>query len=68
MFEFTVDGMSCNHCVQAITRAVKEQDPAASVTIDLPSKSVTIESTLALDHLRQVVEAEGYPVTTAQQR
>lgn len=62
MIEFKVDGMTCNHCVQAITRAVREHDPVASVTIDLASQSVRIGSIVEIAELRQAIEAEGYTV------
>ena len=29
---FNVQGMSCGHCVKAITQAVQAKDPAASVS------------------------------------
>lgn len=67
MIEFKVEGMSCNHCVQAVTRAVQAIDPVASVTIDLPSKSVKIGSTHEVAGLRQAIEAEGYPVIEIRQ-
>jgi copper chaperone len=35
--------MSCSHCVGAITQAVKDVDPAATVSIDLPTHRVRIE-------------------------
>ncbi|PTT89539.1 copper resistance protein CopZ, partial [Pseudomonas sp. HMWF005] len=35
---FNVQGMSCGHCVNAITRAVQAKDPAASVRVDLAAK------------------------------
>ncbi|TMS57915.1 heavy-metal-associated domain-containing protein [Imbroritus primus] len=67
MIEFKVEGMSCNHCVQAITRAVRERDPVASVTVDLPTKTVNVGSTAEVAELRQAIEAEGYTVTSVSQ-
>ena len=37
---FSVQGMSCGHCVKAITNAVQAKDPAASVRVDLAAKEV----------------------------
>ncbi len=31
MQNFKVSGMTCGHCVRAVTEAVKDVDPAASV-------------------------------------
>ena len=36
---FSVEGMTCGHCVKAVTQAIKSQDPAAEVTVDLAAKS-----------------------------
>ena len=30
-----VQNMSCQHCVQTVTRALRALDPAATVTVDL---------------------------------
>ncbi|MGV3742786.1 MAG: cation transporter, partial [Burkholderiaceae bacterium] len=44
MYELKVEGMSCGHCVKAVTGAVQGIDSAARVEIDLPSKTVRVES------------------------
>ncbi|HWS74967.1 MAG TPA: cation transporter, partial [Quisquiliibacterium sp.] len=45
MLELNVGGMTCNHCVMAVTRAVKELDPAAEVKVDLASGRVQVQTT-----------------------
>lgn len=62
MIEFQVEGMSCNHCVGAITRAVQAVDPAALVVADVPAQSVKVESGADRQALRQAIEDAGYPV------
>ncbi len=59
-----VSGMSCQHCVKAITQAVQTNDAAARVTVDLPAGVVEISGT-ALPHeaLLRIIEEEGYAVT-----
>ena len=44
MAELYVPDMDCDGCVQAITRAVRRGDPAATVAADLATKRVTVES------------------------
>ena len=39
MIEFRVEGMTCGHCVSAVTRAVKAVDPEANVRVDLEAKA-----------------------------
>ncbi len=65
MIQFQVEGMSCNHCVGAITRAVQEIDPAARVTADVPAQSVKVESGADIQALRAAIEEAGYPVKSA---
>lgn len=62
---FNVQGMSCGHCVRAITQAVQAKDPAASVQVDLGAKEVGIESRLSADEVISLISEEGYGVTLA---
>lgn len=55
-----VTGMSCGHCVRAISLAVRTVDEVAAVEIDLATGEVRITSRLGLEQLLEVVRAEGY--------
>jgi len=60
-----VDGMSCEHCVNAITKAVKALPGIAKVAVDLAAKSVLVEydsSQTALDKIKAEIEEQGYDV------
>jgi len=60
-----VDGMSCEHCVNAITKAVKALPGIAKVAVDLSAKSVAVEydsSKTALDKIKAEIEEQGYDV------
>lgn len=63
--EFQVEGMSCQHCVGAVTRAIHEHDAAAQVQIDLASGRVAVESTQPADALAAAIDEAGYTVTSA---
>ena len=39
---FTVPGMSCGHCVSAVTEEVSVVDGVTSVDVDLDTKIVTV--------------------------
>lgn len=43
MLQYTVEDMSCQHCVKAITAAVTEAAPGATVDIDLERHLVRVE-------------------------
>ena len=62
-----VDGMSCEHCVKAITKAVGALSGVANVTVDLNAKTVTVEhdpKQSPLDKIKVEIEDQGYDVVT----
>ncbi|MBT2338264.1 MULTISPECIES: heavy-metal-associated domain-containing protein [Pseudomonas] len=62
---FNVQGMSCGHCVKAITQAVQARDPAADVQIDLGAKTVQVQSSMPADAVIEAIREEGYEVGPA---
>ena len=64
MYELTVDGMSCNHCVGRVTKSVQALDADARVAIDLPTAKVRIDSQAGLERIVAAIDAAGYPVTS----
>jgi len=63
VLEFAVQGMSCGHCVRAVTEAIKARDPAAVVTVDLPAGRVRAETRLPASDVRAAIEDEGYRIS-----
>lgn len=63
MYELTVEGMSCGHCVGRVTKSVQGVDQDAKVTIDLPTKKVKIESDADLAAIAAAIDEAGYPVS-----
>ncbi len=59
---FTVTGMTCGHCEKAVTRAIKQLDPQAEVTIDRAANQVVVQSDQARALLSQAIAEEGYAV------
>ncbi|UOK38048.1 cation transporter [Pseudomonas palleroniana] len=62
---FSVEGMTCGHCVRAVTQAVQSQDPAASVKVDLAAKEVGVESRLSAEEVISLISEEGYSARRA---
>ena len=60
---FTVTGMTCGHCEQAVTRALKKVDSLAEVSIDRAANQVVVQSHQARELLAQAISEEGYEVT-----
>lgn len=61
MIELTVEKMKCGGCSANVERAVKAQDPSATVQIDLAQKLVQVESTLPAASLIKTISEAGYP-------
>lgn len=65
MMKFTLPDMSCGHCVQTVTKAVKSLDANAGVKADLPSKTVTVDTSADAAAVARVLEEAGYPNSPA---
>jgi copper chaperone len=63
---YTVEGMTCGHCVAAVTEELAKLDGVSHVEVDLASGSVTIESDHPLDSVdvAAAVEEAGYAIPT----
>ncbi|OCF96435.1 heavy-metal-associated domain-containing protein [Gilliamella sp. wkB308] len=56
-----VDNMSCQHCVNAITKAINDIDPKAKVTINLAKHEVDIEGgTISQEAAIEAINEAGY--------
>ncbi|HJQ61013.1 MAG TPA: heavy-metal-associated domain-containing protein [Vineibacter sp.] len=62
---FKVEGMTCGHCVAAVTRSIQQAVPGASVDVDLARGEVKVE--LAPDRavIVAAVKQAGYAVVDA---
>jgi copper chaperone len=68
MYELQVEGMSCGHCVKAVTNSVKALDQDAKVDVDLGSKTVRVESGAALHAVKAAIADAGYTVQSGTER
>ena len=59
--EFTIPAMSCGHCVKAITQALTQLDSAATVSVDLPAKKVTVQTSQPPEKVAAALAEAGYP-------
>ena len=61
MQSFDVKGMTCDHCVRAVTDAVRLVDPAATVEVDLDAGTLRVRNgTATAADIVRAIEAEGY--------
>ncbi len=63
---FTVNGMTCGHCVAAVTKEVAGLDRVEGVDIDLASGLVTVVSDGPIDPaaFADAVDEAGYEVAS----
>ncbi len=59
-----VEGMSCNHCVMAVTEALGKIDGISHVNVDLAKGEVNFDKTESVDmaHVIERIEQVGYTV------
>lgn len=60
-----VNGMSCGHCVRAVTGALSGLPGVGEVTVDLEAKTVTLDldpSQTPLSKIKEAIEDEGYDI------
>ena len=59
-----VEGMACQHCINAVSKAVSALSGVSNVAVDLESGDVTIvhDGTPTLDSIRKAIEGQGYDV------
>ncbi|NEX61219.1 heavy-metal-associated domain-containing protein [Noviherbaspirillum galbum] len=65
MIELQVSGMSCSHCVNAVTKSVQEVDHDATVDVDLSQQKVTVQTSAPVERIASAVEEAGYPVRSS---
>lgn len=61
--ELKVAGMSCAHCVRAVTTAILARDPQAKVDVSLDRGTVRAITSLPAAEVAAAIAEEGYTVT-----
>jgi len=62
MLSLKVSGMTCGGCINAVTRAIQAQDPAAKVQADLATQTVSLDTSLSFAQASQLITEAGFPV------
>jgi copper chaperone len=63
MLNLKVSGMTCGGCINAITRAIQAQDPAAIVQVDLAAQMISLQTSLSAAQAGQLITDAGFPVS-----
>ena len=64
---YEVTGMTCGHCVSAVTAELSQLPGVREVSVDLPTGGVTVTSDapLSIDEVRTAVDEAGYELAGA---
>ncbi len=64
MTTIKIKGMSCNHCVVAVDKALNEIDGIKDIKVDLQKGEATFEEPMPLDMniVRERIKKAGYEV------
>ena len=65
MLKLKVEGMTCGHCAQTVTKAVESVPAVERALVDLKAGEVTIEGSADERAVRQAIEDAGYDVRNA---
>ncbi|MEO8458045.1 MAG: heavy metal-associated domain-containing protein [Chloroflexota bacterium] len=57
---FEVTGMTCDNCVQHVTKALQQVPGVTAVKVDLASKAARVEGEFDDKQIVEAVEEEGY--------
>jgi copper chaperone len=60
--EYTVDGMTCQHCVLSVTEEVSEVAGVENVEVDLASGRLLVSGEATDEAVREAVKDAGYAV------
>ena len=64
--KYTVKGMTCGHCVAAVSEELSKLASVTDVAVDLPTGEVAItsEDELSVDAVRAAVDEAGYELVS----
>lgn len=62
MVALKIDGMTCGHCVKAVSSALEQIPGVHAVRVDLERGQAEIDGSAELAQLIEAVRAEGYDV------
>ena len=62
--ELNITGMTCDHCVRAITNAVQDVAGVAEAVVSLESNSAVVKGeAIDIKKILEAIEEEGYAAT-----
>ncbi|HXH29256.1 MAG TPA: heavy metal-associated domain-containing protein [Bacteriovoracaceae bacterium] len=63
MYKFKIDSLNCMSCVHNIQEALGEYDKSLEAKADVRNKTLSVETSLPLEKIKELIENAGYPVS-----
>ncbi len=57
---YKIDGMTCNHCVMNVEKAIRNVPGVTNVEVNLSAGVAKVEGNVATEQIKNAVEAIGY--------
>ncbi|KRC26309.1 MULTISPECIES: heavy-metal-associated domain-containing protein [unclassified Acidovorax] len=61
MHEFQLPDMTCGHCAGMVSQTLQMTDPGCKIQVDMPKRTVTVQSTEDRQTLAEALTEAGYP-------
>lgn len=61
MHEFQLPDMTCGHCAGMVSQTLQMTDPKCKIQVDMPKRTVTVQSTEDRQTLAEALTEAGYP-------
>ncbi|MBQ1273989.1 MAG: copper ion binding protein [Cellulosilyticum sp.] len=62
-----IEGMSCNHCVAHVKKALEELDGMSQVEVNLDEKCAIVFGEVSEECIRETIDDAGYDVIDIQE-
>ena len=62
MKRIKIEGMMCDHCVNAVSKALKGIEGISEVNVRLEDKEAVVQGKASEEILKETIEKEGYTV------
>jgi copper chaperone len=58
--QFHIENMTCGGCARAVTTAIRDLDPAATIRADPPARTIDVQTACGETELRAALTAAGF--------
>jgi len=62
MISLKVPSIACDVCAQTITKAIKNSEPEAKVSVDVAEKVVSVETDASVETIKKAITEAGHTV------